>query len=116
MATERHHRARGSRLHLRFLPLVAVLGLLATVPAIAPGAAAAPTPGGADKTPALASSPRPKPATVTTGDGSNPPPHEAQRGAGPSGARPSFDPARSVAIAAQTTPTNKVFANPDGSK
>ena len=80
------------------------------IPASAETAEAKP----ARELPALGSSPAPKlRPEVPEGDTSNPPlPGQAAPWAG----RAAFDPARSKPIESETTPTRRVYANPDGSR
>gem|GEM_PF-1400120 len=69
--------------------------------------------------PGLASPPVRVPTAVPAGDFSNPPPHPtqlAEQRAHPPVLASAFDPVRSTPLDAETTPTKKVYANPDGSR
>jgi len=83
--------------------------------AVAPSAVAA-TPKTAHDVPVLKSDPAPKitPERLP-GDFSNAPPNPAQGSGGPPAKPSAYDPARSTPIDAETTPTNKVVVNSDGS-
>ena len=109
---------RGSRLNRSLTVVVAVTAMvvadLVAVPST-PAVAAPPKAKQSKDLAAISSEPAPTPRLdVPPGDAANPPPHpsdlERQRPA-----PDSFDPARSTVVDAETTPTKKVYKNPDGS-
>lgn len=108
---------RARRLPATMFTALAVL--TATMAAVAPpaGAQTKQAPKAARDLPLLQSEPAPKalPERVS-GDFTNPPSHPAQADAARP-ARPSaYDPARSVPVDEETTPTKKVVTNRDGSR
>lgn len=113
-------RSSAARSLLAITLCVAVLSLDLGV-ARAAQAQAAPPKAKAAKDLAGLDSPRPNkapPEKVVTGDDpANIPPHPSQLNSRRPTAKPSaFDPARSTPIDAESTPTKRVWANPDGSR
>jgi RHS repeat-associated protein len=103
------------------LVIVVSLGLLgAEAGVVAPAQAAPANPQSARDLPGLSSPPlaKAKPDVPATGaDVANIPPNPSQLATVRPRAKPSaFDPARSTVVEAETSPTQKVFANPDGTR
>src|SRR4051812_21828060 len=104
---------RGVRARLRMVigALLALLLLVGDLVAIAPAAKA--TTQKATDLPPLRSTPAPRLSPqVPTGDFSNPPPESGR----PESHQSHFDPTRSTGVDADTTPTKRVFQNPDGTR
>ncbi len=100
---------------------MAITAMASGLPAVMSPAAAAspPKPKPTRQLPALHSDPPAKPVGETRAGGplTSPPPDPSEPEGtfhGTKGA--SFDPARSTVVDAETTPTKKVFANPDGTR
>lgn len=102
------------------LAVATCVAIVATNGAVAPSARAAPAPKAARDLPGLSSPPVPTAKAdipATGADVANIPPNPSQLATVRPRAKPSaFDPARSTLVDAETTPTQKVFANSDGTR
>lgn len=107
----------GATRRRRFVTGVVGVAVLAALQVPVPATPAGAAPAAPVEVPALPSSPAPTPApTLAVGDFANPPPPPSQRSSQPPSPRSSsFDPRRSTPLDDLTTPTRRLYANPDGS-